>query len=157
MAEQNQNNKLICRRVGISKQQALLIGLIAALGSVITVVRRHVMLNMDPWRYEIIAALVHVSLIPILLILVDPPGSQEQTACSMWWAVLAAFLNVTCAVAFSWSLRGEVQVGVVSTLTSLSSVLTMALAAAALGEIPSLRQVAGIILAISGAILAASK
>lgn len=143
--------------MGISKHQALLIGLIAVLGSVITVIRRHVMLNMDPWRYEIIAALVHVSFVPILLGLLGHATSRTQSTCSMWWAVLAALLNIACAIAFSWSLRGEVQVGVVSTLTSLSPVMTMVLAATVLGEVPSLRQIIGVAFAIIGAILVVTK
>ena len=139
-----------------------MIGISAVLGSVITVLRRKTMAIMDPWRYELVAGMVHLLLAPVYYaVLAADPEKYGQPMSEMipgaLWVVLITALNAVCTVAFLWSLKGDADVGVVSTLAGLSPVITVMFSAMFLGEVPSWRQAIGIGLVLVGSIVAAGQ
>lgn len=132
---------------------AVLIGLTALLGSLSTVARRKGLLHLDPWAFGLVDGVLHSLLIPLYLYLIPRSGNPIEWAKGLPWVVAGTLLNVVCNMMFLWALRFGGSVGVVSLLAAASPVLSLSLAAALLGEVPTPRQALGVALILVGGFL----
>jgi len=109
--------------------------------------------RIHPLQYQCVAASVYVALLPLYVLMtikVVPEGASNIDMRGVFWAVVATALASFGGIMFGYALRSANDVGVMSTLVSLSPILTMMLSFALLGERPSSYSAVGCVLVLAG-------
>ena len=109
--------------------------------------------RISPYQVQVVSAVVYVALLPMWLYLCQKNNIISYDNSGITYAVICCVLSTIGAVCMGFALNQSHNPGVISALTSLSPVITMALSILFLHETLSPIKIVAFILALLSAIL----
>ncbi len=108
--------------------------------------------RIHPLQYQVIAACVYLMFLPfyVMLAIKYAPPASEIDGRGIAWAVVATAIASFGGITFGYALKSGNDVGVITSLSSLSPIITMMLSFVLLGERPSASSAIGCALVLAG-------
>lgn len=140
----------------ITTDRALLIGLATVGFGISTIFRKISVTHVAPLQYQTISGIIYaITIFPFWIASSQMTNWSNVTQKGIMWVIFSTVMHISSAVIFMTALRGGNDVGIVSSLSSASPVITIMLSLLFLGEQPSFKQAVGVALILFGVIFAA--
>ena len=126
-------------------------------GGLSTIFRKSGVDRIHPLQFQVVASCVYVVTGLIALALCRAKGLDDWSPTGIGLASTAVLMNTACSISFMYLIGTSNNVGMITSMTSLSMVVTMIASSMFLGEQITTRGVLGATLILLGVFIASNK